>query len=81
MLPVNTLSTAPTKTIPCMQEMSLSGIIMCVMAFNSAYSAAPECGHSVRNRHPAGRDVGPSPRGRTERRHPGLQGRSHTFFI
>ncbi len=50
------------------------------MAFNSANSPTPECGHSVRNSHPAGRDVGPSSRGCTERRHPGLQGQIHTFL-
>lgn len=51
-----------------------------VMAFNSAYSPTPECGYSVRNSHPAGRDVGPSSCGRTEWRHPGLQGQTHTFL-
>lgn len=47
------------------------------MAFDSAHSPTPECGHSVLNSHPAGCNVGTSSCRRSEWRYPGLQGRIH----
>lgn len=51
------------------------------MSLYSTHSPTPECGHSVCNSHPAGRDVGPSTRGCSKRRHPGLQGQISTCFM
>ncbi|KAG7255391.1 hypothetical protein CRUP_011225, partial [Coryphaenoides rupestris] len=38
-----------------------------------SHSTAPEPGRAGSHRHPAGRGLGPAARGRSERRHPGLQ--------
>lgn len=71
----------PALTLPVLtdKQQTCSKCLL-LLASNSAYSPTPECGHSGCHSHPAGRDLGPSPCGCAEWRHPGLQGQIHTFL-